>query len=93
MVQTFLYALPARWYMASIVKTEFKGTTFAGAHLVPDAPPGSPAFACDPGTPSCYGYTGEQVTHQEKWDILWNKKWDRLCVECDKEGARANVWR
>jgi hypothetical protein len=70
MVQTFLYALPARWYMASIVKTEFKGTTFAGAHLVPDAPPGSPAFACDPGTPSCYGYTGEQVTHQGKWDIL-----------------------
>ena len=47
--------------MSSIVKTEFSGTTFEGAHPVPDAPPGSPAFACDPGTPSCFGYTGEQV--------------------------------
>jgi hypothetical protein len=56
--------------MASIVKTEMKGTTFAGAHLVPDAPPGSPAFACDPGTPSCYGYTGEQVQRTVRWDIL-----------------------
>jgi hypothetical protein len=59
--QIFLYALPSRWYMSSIVKTEFKGTTFAGAHPVPVAAPGSPAFACDPGIPSCYGYTGEQV--------------------------------
>ena len=51
--------------MASIVKVEFSGTTFAGAHPIPDAPPGSLAYACDPGTPSCFGYTGEQVPRRE----------------------------
>ena len=60
-LQVFLYIMPGRWYIASLVKTEFSGTLFDGASLVDNPAPGQDAYVCDPGVASCFGRTGDQV--------------------------------
>ena len=62
--QVFLYIMPGRWYLASMVKTEFSGATFAGATPVVDPAPGQDAYTCDdPSVVTCFGLTGDQVPH------------------------------
>ena len=53
--------MPGRWYMASVVKTEFLGSVFDGATPVNSSATGADAYVCDPGVQTCFGRTGEQV--------------------------------
>jgi hypothetical protein len=72
-LQVFLYIMPARWYMASIVKTEFLGTEFNGAKLVENPQPGELSYVCDdPTVYTCFGRTGEQVC--KHLIIIWTIK-------------------
>ena len=64
-LKVFLYVLPLRWSIASMVKTEFRWSTFEGAQLAPAAA-GSPysGFTCTAPAAArqvCFGRTGEQV--------------------------------
>ena len=68
--QVFLYIMPGRWYMASLVKTEFRGTLWDGATLVDNPAPGQNAYVCDPGVKSCFGRTGVQVSYRAITQIL-----------------------
>jgi hypothetical protein len=62
-MQVFLYIMPARWYMSSIVKTEFSGTEFDGARMVENPQTGEVGYVCDePNIYTCFGRTGEQVS-------------------------------
>jgi hypothetical protein len=87
--QIFIYIMPSRWYMASMVKAEFRGALFDGAALVANPAPGADAFVCDPGVKACYGRTGEQVRPHPRSDLLlwwfktrgWNASGDRVSEE------------
>ena len=80
--------MPSRWYMASMVKAEFRGALFDGAALVANPAPGADAFVCDPCVKACYGRTGEQVRPPPRRELLlwwfksrgWNASVDRVLV-------------
>ena len=53
-----VYALPMRWTLSSIVKSEFIDAEFGGAELSDSDPRG---FVCEDDKHVCYGRTGYQA--------------------------------
>ena len=64
-LKVFLYVLPLRWSISSMVKTEFQYSTYDGAVLNPAVNSSYTAFVCPQAPPParqvCFGRTGEQV--------------------------------